>query len=160
MVAEYFQDQGVDFPQQLSDRQFLRRLKLDLLGLLPSPTEVESFVADTNPHKYALQVDEFLSRDREYADHWISFWNDLLRNDYTGTGYIDGGRQQITTWLHRSLMENKPFDQFVRELIEPVPAAEGFIKGIQWRAGEVNASQIQPLQFSQNVSGRCFWGST
>ncbi len=151
LVAEYFQQQGVDFPEQLSDRQFLRRLKLDLLGLLPSPSEVESFVADTNPQKYALQVDEFLSRDREYADHWISFWNDLLRNDYTGTGYIDGGRQQITTWLHRSLMDNKPFDQFVRELIEPVPAAQGFIKGIQWR-GEVNASQIQPLQFSQNVS--------
>lgn len=57
--------------------------------------------------------------DIAYADHWLTFWNDLLRNDYQGTGYIDGGRKQITRWLYRSLLDNKPSDQFVRELISP-----------------------------------------
>jgi hypothetical protein len=68
-----------------------------------------------------------------------------------GTGYIDGGRKQISGWLYRALVENKPFDKFVRELISPSAEAEGFIRGIQWR-GNVNASQKRELQFAQNVS--------
>ncbi len=80
----------------------------------------------------------------------------MLRNDYAGTGYIDGGRKQISAWLYSSLLNNKPYDQFVRELISPTPESEGFIKGIKWR-GNVNASQVQELQFSQNVS-QVFFG--
>ena len=79
---------------------------------------------------------------RAYADHWLSFWNDLLRNDYAGTGYIDGGRKQITDWLYRALTDNIPYDRFVRELISPSAESEGFIKGIKWR-GSVNASQVR-----------------
>jgi hypothetical protein len=98
-------------------------------------------------------VQNLLGRDRPYAEHWLSFWNDLLRNDYSGTGYIDGGRKQITGWLYKSLLENKPYDQFVRELIAPTEAssAEGFIRGIKWR-GRVNASQVPELQFAQNTA--------
>ena len=86
-----------------------------------------------------------------YADHWLSFWNDLLRNDYEGTGYIDGGRQQITPWLYDALLTNKPLGQFVRDLIEPAAGAEGFVKGIVWR-GSVNASQRPPIQAAQNLA--------
>ena len=86
----------------------------------------------------------------------MTFWNDLLRNDYAGTGYIDGGRKQITGWLYQALIDNKPYDRFVRELISPSPESEGFIKGIKWR-GRVNASQVREIQFSQNVS-QVFFG--
>ncbi|MGI9517886.1 MAG: DUF1549 domain-containing protein [Pirellulaceae bacterium] len=151
LIAGYFRERQVDAPALLEDHLFIRRVKLDLLGLLPTADETAAFVESIDPDKHQQLIDKFLSRDRDYADHWMSFWNDLLRNDYAGTGYIDGGRQQITGWLHRSLTENKSYDQFVRELINPSPEAEGFIKGIKWR-GEVNASQIQPLQFSQNIS--------
>ena len=98
-----------------------------------------------------MLVSEILSRDVAYAEHWLTFWNDLLRNDYSGTGFITGGRKQITDWLYRSLIDNKPFDQFVRELIAPTPESEGFIKGIKWR-GNVNASQTLEIQFAQNVA--------
>src|SRR5205807_8862473 len=97
-----------------------------------------------------------LGEPRSYGEHWLSFWNDLLRNDYAGTGYIDGGRKQISAWLYRSLLDNKPYDQFVRELIHSTPESEGFIKGITWR-GNVNASQVPELQFSQNVA-QVFFG--
>ena len=93
---------------------------------------------------------------RAYADHWLSFWNDLLRNEYRGTGYIDGGRKQISVWLYQSLVENKPYNQFVHELISPTADSEGFINGIQWR-GSVNASQTREVQFSQNIS-QVFFG--
>ena len=53
-------------------------------------------------------------------------------------------------------MHNKPFDQFVRELIAPTDESRGFIEGIVWR-GTVNASQTVPIQFAQNV-GQTFLG--
>ncbi|MDB4545093.1 DUF1549 domain-containing protein [bacterium] len=150
-IDRYFQTNNIQPPPLLSDREFLRRAKLDLLGLLPTPAEVASYQNDGNPNKQSALIDSLLSQDRNYADHWMSFWNDLLRNDYVGTGYIDGGRKQITQWLHQSLLENKPYNKFVRELVNPSANSAGFIKGIKWR-GRVNASQIEPLQFSQNIS--------
>ena len=102
------------------------------------------------------KIGELLERDLDYADHWMTFWNDLLRNDYAGTGFIDGGRKQITGWLYESLKSNKPYDQFVRELMSPTGDSEGFIKGIKWR-GDVNASQVPEIQFAQNVS-QVFFG--
>jgi len=83
--------------------------------------------------------------------HWLSFWNDALRNDYTGTGYITNGRFNITDWLYKSLQTNKPYDQFVKELISPTKESKGFIEGIRWR-GVVNASQTTQMQAAQNVS--------
>ena len=151
LIEQYFKDNSIEPPAVLSDREFIRRAKLDLLGLLPTPEEIHSYVHRRNKGKEAELVAIFLNQKRDYADHWISLWNDLLRNDYAGTGYIDGGRKQITQWLHRSLVENKPYHVMVQELISPSPESEGFIKGIKWR-GRVNASQIQALQFSQNVS--------
>lgn len=150
-IDQYFQTEDIQPPGLLSDQAFLRRAKLDLLGLLPTPLEVTSYQKDQSENKQTRLIKTLLSKDRDYADHWMSFWNDLLRNDYVGTGYIDGGRKQITQWLHQSLLENKPYDQFVRELINPTADSAGFIKGIKWR-GRVNASQIEPLQFSQNIS--------
>ncbi len=134
-----------------TDAAFLRRATLDLTGLLPTPARLAEFLKDKRPDRRAKLIDELLANDVAYADHWLTFWNDLLRNDYTGTGFITGGRKQITTWLHRSLVENKPYDQMVRELISPTAESEGFIQGIRWR-GEVSASQTNEVQFSQSIS--------
>jgi hypothetical protein len=131
-------------------------VSLDLVGLLPSKSELERFETSDLGVKRAAKIKQILSRDLDYADHWMTFWNDLLRNDYAGTGFIDGGRRQITGWLYLSLKENKPYDQFVRELLNPTAESEGFIKGIKWR-GNVNASQVPEIQFAQNVS-QIFFG--
>ena len=142
---------GASAPAPADDATFLRRASLDLVGLLPSAEEARAFAADTRPDKRALLVRALLARSVDYADHWMVFWNDLLRNDYAGTGYIDGGRKQITGWLYLSLLTNKPYDQFVRELVAPSADSEGFAKGIIWR-GAVSAGQVPELQFSQSVS--------
>jgi len=143
-------------PVALDDVAFVRRVFLDLIGMLPTPAETAAFLADTSADKRQRLIGKLLEERRPFAEHWLTFWNDLLRNDYAGTGFIDGGRKQITPWLYRSLLENKPYDQFARELISPTAESEGFIKGIRWR-GNVNASQVQELQFSQNVS-QVFFG--
>ena len=156
IAREYFKSNKVKAPGAIPDPAFLRRVQLDLLGLLPTPGELKAFEASTEDRKRAAKVHELLARKIDYADHWMTFWNDLLRNDYAGTGFIDGGRKQITGWLYHSLHENKPYDQFVRELMSPSGDSEGFIRGIKWR-GNVNASQVQEVQYAQNVS-QVFFG--
>lgn len=151
ILLAYWREHDVTPPPLVDDATFIRRASLDLVGLLPTPEEVEAFTVDADRQKRTTLVHRLLDNRVAYADHWLTFWNDLLRNDYAGTGYIDGGRAQITDWLYRSLVDNKPYDQFVRELIAPTPHSAGFAKGIVWR-GQVNASQRPELQFSQNVS--------
>ena len=156
IVDAYFAKNKVTPQPPLDDAAFLRRASLDLIGLLPTPAQRDAFVKDSAPDKRTQFIKRTLDDKVDYAEHWLSFWNDLLRNDYKGTGYIDGGRKQISGWLYQSLVENKPYDRFVFELISPAPESEGFIQGIQWR-GRVNASQVREIQFSQNVS-QVFFG--
>jgi hypothetical protein len=157
ILDAYFAKHKIEPPAPLDDTAFARRVYLDLIGLLPAASETEAFLNDKAPDKRRKLIQRLLDEKRSYSDHWLTFWNDLLRNDYAGTGYIDGGRKQITAWLYRSIQDNKPYDQLVRELISPTPDSEGFIKGIKWR-GNVNASQVVELQFSQNVS-QVFFGA-
>ena len=145
-------ERGLTPPEAISDAAFLRRTSLDGIGLLPTPEQLKSFLDDPRSDKRTAWIDSLLSEEIAYADHWLSTWNDLLRNDYTGTGFITGGRTQITTWLYQALRENRPYDEMVRQLIAPPnSASEGFIKGIKWR-GEVNSSQTLEIQFAQNIS--------
>ncbi len=158
ILDAYYGQHKIAPPGPIDDAGFLRRAYLDLIGLLPATSETDAFMKDATPDKRERVIRRLLQdENRPYADHWLSFWNDMLRNDYAGTGYIDGGRKQITSWLYKSLLSNKPYDQFTRELISPTAESEGFIKGIKWR-GNVNASQVVELQFAQNVS-QVFFGA-
>ena len=150
-VSAYFEEHDFAPPDPIDDRTFLRRAWLDVLGLLPPVDAVNDFPADPRHDKRNRLLRELLADRKNYAEHWMSFWNDLLRNDYRGTGFIDGGREQISPWLYRALAENRPYDEFVRSLITGEPGAEGFAKGIVWR-GVVNASQQPAMQAAQNVS--------
>jgi hypothetical protein len=151
ILAPYFAAKKVKAGAVVEDRIFARRVYLGALGLLPPAEELEAFIREERPDKRALLVRRVLAQDRRYAENWLSFWNDLLRNDYRGTGYIDGGRQQISAWLFQALATNMPYDRFVAELMDPKPESAGFIRGIVWR-GAVNASQTPALQAAQNLS--------
>ena len=145
-------DRGLSTPAPVTDAEFLRRVSLDLVGLLPTPEQLDQFLADSTPDKRSRLIRTLLDDRIAYADHWLTFFNDLLRNDYSGTGFITGGRQQISGWLYDALLQNKPFDQFARELIAPPTAAsQGYIDGIRWR-GEVSAGQTVEIQFAQSVA--------
>lgn len=136
---------------RVDDRTFARRVSLDVVGMLPAADVLEQFLKDASPDKRERWVDRMLADNQGYAAHWFTFWNDLLRNDYRGTGFIDSGRKQISTWLHSALVTNLPYDRFVRDLIHPTPDTEGFTKGIVWR-GVVNASMTPSMQAAQNIS--------
>jgi len=152
LLAPYLASHGIRALKPVDDRRFARRVYLDLIGVLPTPGELEAFLADRRPDRRERLVERLLADDRRYAEHWLSFWNDLLRNDYRGTGYIDGGRMQISAWLYAALANNLAYDRFVAALVNPSSrATEGFTKGIVWR-GVVNASQTPQMQAAQNIA--------
>lgn len=150
-VNDYFQEKGIQWSAPIEDSRFIRRAYLDIIGLLPQPTDIKEFVANQAPDKRIQLIKALLADKENYTLHWLSFWNDLLRNDYSGPGFITKGRKQITNWLYQSLLAGKPYNLMVEELINPTESSEGFIQGIQWR-GVVNASQRVELQAAQNIS--------
>ena len=151
LLQPYFRAHKNALGAVVDDRTYARRVSLDITGLLPSPAGLAAFQRDTRPDKRARLAERLLADNDGYATHWLTFWNDLLRNDYAGTGYIDGGRTQITGWLLDALRHNMPYDQFVSQLVNPSAASAGFVKGIVWR-GTVNAAQTPAMQAAQNIS--------
>ena len=143
-------------PTLVSDQQFARRAYLDVWGLLPSPDEIRDFAADRSPNKRAELVTRLLADNDKYAEHWMTFWNDLLRNDDGVTYFSDaqgGGRQSITTWLLSSLKTNLPYDQFVGKLLNPTAQGDpaGFLIGVNWR-GVTSAAVTPWMQAAQNTA--------
>jgi hypothetical protein len=156
IIDHYLAEKKLPRTNPIDDAAFLRRVHLDLVGLLPKPETIQSFVADKTPDKRARMVDNLLADKTAYTEHWLTFWNDLLRNDYAGTGHIDGGRKQISGWLYQAIYDNMPYDEFVRQLVAPSPQTEGFANGFIWR-GNVSAAQTTPMQYAQSV-GQAFLG--
>jgi hypothetical protein len=149
-LAAHWAMQHISPPAVVDDRVFARRVYLDVTGLLPTVEQLERFERDSGSDKRRNLVDALLADNQAYAEHWMSFWNDLLRNDEQTN--IDGLRKPITPWLYAALRENKPLDLFVAELLNPGKSGpDGYLKGVNWR-GRVNASQTPPIQAAQNVS--------
>lgn len=96
------------------DATFVRRVHLDLLGLIPTEKEARAFLDDKDPDKRTKLVDALLVRP-EFADFWTLKWADLLRVeekvlDRKGVAAFHG-------WIRRSIAENKPLDRFAREVV-------------------------------------------
>jgi hypothetical protein len=96
------------------DAVFLRRVYLDVLGTLPKPDEVREFLADTDAGKRAKWIDKVLDRP-EYADYWAQKWADVLLVNRDKLG--DRGSYEMHRWLRAQFAKNRPYDQWVRELV-------------------------------------------
>jgi len=158
-AAAYLNERGGQAPELIADAAFVRRAYLDIWGLLPPPEDLQAFVADRNASKRSALVQRLLSDNDKYAEHWISFWNDLLRND-EGVNYYSetSSRKSISAWLTSALRRNVPYNRFVEQLLNPAAPddPDGFLIGVNWR-GVVNASQTPAMQAAQN-SAQIFLG--
>jgi len=155
-VAAYFAKNNGEFPQPVPDAVFARRVYLDVWGIPPTAAQLQEFVGDRDPNKREHLVDFLLSDQEMYAGNWISWWNDLLRNDM-GVNY-QGDRKSITPWLLSALEGNMAYDRMVSALLNPTGKndPDGFLIGVNWR-GTVNASQTPYMQAAQNT-GQVFLG--
>ncbi|MFO1003199.1 MAG: DUF1549 and DUF1553 domain-containing protein [Planctomycetaceae bacterium] len=102
-------------PSELAnDAMFLRRAFLDTIGTLPTPAEVRSFIADTDPDKRRKLVDRLLERP-EYSEYWAQRWADLLQADkdiITPQGTV-----AMTRWIHQQIQANTPWDRLVHNVL-------------------------------------------
>src|SRR5262245_9144427 len=105
-------------PTEEADRRTLiRRLSFDLLGLPPSPEEVEAFVADRSPDAYEKLVDRLLASPR-HGERWALYWLDLVRFAESEGFKSDEARPaawRYRDYVIRSLNRDKPYDRFLRE---------------------------------------------
>jgi hypothetical protein len=99
-----------------ADAEFIRRASLDLTGLPAKVDRIRSFLADSAPSKAKREalVDELLASN-EYVEYWANRWADLLQCNSENLG--QKGVFIYRDWIKRSVAENKPYDQFVRELL-------------------------------------------
>ena len=164
--------------KRIDDRTFARRVYLDVVGQLPTSTELAAFLADARPDKRPQLVRALLADNERYADHWMTFWQDHLRDGIKDIGSTDIFRP-ITPWLHDSLLANKRYDRMVTELvtaevppelgneeqIEKLDAsykpgkedASGFLRGLQSGLERPRGDQAWQVQAAQNI-GQVFLG--
>ncbi|MBZ5620710.1 MAG: PSD1 and planctomycete cytochrome C domain-containing protein [Acidobacteriia bacterium] len=153
-TAAYLASHGASEPPLVSDAVFARRAWLDIWGLLPPPAELRAFLEERTAGKRQRLVAALLADDRKYAENWISYWNDLLRNEEGVTYYSEtAGRKSITDWLLAALESNTPYNQWISTLLNPTAPGDpdGFLIGVNWR-GTVSASQTPALQAAQNTA--------
>jgi hypothetical protein len=117
-------------PVLCSDAVFLRRVYLDVTGTLPSAEEAKAFLDDPDVNKRRALVDRLLERS-EYADYWAMKWGDILRiKAEIPVNLWPNAAQAYHRWVRASLLENKPYDRFVREMLTS--------NGSNFRVGPVN----------------------
>jgi hypothetical protein len=105
-----------------NDAQFLRRVSLDLTGTLPTPERLRAFLADADPDKRAKLVDELLN-SQDYAYFFANKWADVLRVQRGREGNANDRAQgtfAFHAWIRQAMAEDRPFDQFVRDILSAV----------------------------------------
>lgn len=98
------------------DLTFLRRLALDTVGVTPSEAEVAAFLADRPADRRTRAIDRFLA-DPRWADHQMGYWMDVLAENPNLINPTLNNTGPFRWWLHESLVDNKPLDLFVTELL-------------------------------------------
>ncbi len=101
----------------ISDAQFIRRVYLDTVGLPPQQATVVRFLSDSDPRKRQQLVDRMLD-DPRLADHWVSFWMDLLAENPTLLNPSLNSTGPFRWFLHDALSDGKSLDRMVTELIQ------------------------------------------
>lgn len=124
LAARKFRELGLKPSPLCDDATFVRRAFLDAIGTLPPVEVVQEFVASQAPDKRRELVDRLLGLtgdpeldiyNDQYAAYWTLKWSDLIRNNSKSIG--EQGMWALHNWIRESLRTNKPFDQFVRELV-------------------------------------------
>ncbi len=150
-ILARLEEAGLQPSPEADRRDWLRRVTYDLIGLPPTPQEVETFLADDSDQAYQRVVDRLLASPR-YGERWAQHWLDVAR--YADTHGFEVNTERPNAWPYRdyvieSLNEDKPYDQFVREQLagdtmDEIPAT-GFL---------VTASVLLPGQIGKDEASK------
>ncbi|HJZ84297.1 MAG TPA: DUF1549 and DUF1553 domain-containing protein [Polyangia bacterium] len=145
----------------VDDARFLRRLWLDLAGVIPPPEAVTAFLADRAPGKRARAVEQLLESPR-YADHFTQLWENLLLGRQAPGGVVD--RLAFREWLHAQFADNRPWDKLVYALVSATGVnSDGGLRNANprqaVRAAVLSASSPEPAASAPdaNKNGAVNW---
>ncbi len=148
-------ESGVQPAALVDDATFLRRLSLDTVGTIPSYDVIQQFnrLRDSGEDARSWAIDYLLAQDG-WADHWTSYWQDVLAENPNIVNPTLNNTGPFRWWIHESLIDNKPMDRFVTELI--------MMEGSQYYGGPAGfavASQNDvPLAAKAHILGQAFLG--
>ncbi len=126
-----------------SDSEFLRRVFLDTIGVLPTADEVRAFLTDESPDKRDRLVDQLLTRP-EFVDYWAYKWSDLLL--LSGEKLRPQALKSFYDFIRRNVADNTPWDEFVRQIV--------LAKGSTFDNGAANFYSLHqdPLDMAETTS--------
>ena len=131
-------------PAELSpDHIFLRRAYLDTLGILPTPDESRTFLADTARDKRERLIDALLARP-EFAEYWAQKWSDLLRNEEKALDRK--GVAVFYRWIAAQIAADRPLNEFARDILAARGSTYAHPPANFWRAVR------DPLQRAESVA--------
>lgn len=171
-VRNKLTDNGLTQSPAAERRVLIRRLYLVMLGIPPTPEQVEAFLTDKNTHAWQTLVERVLASSH-YGERWATYWLDLVRFGETH-GY-EMNRERSTAWPYRdwvikSLNDDKPYNEFVRQQIAGdamgADIATGFlvagpvdqVKGADPKLRQ--AQRMNELDDMINTTGTAFLGLT
>ncbi len=118
LLLKQWQRLGIAPSPEVDDATFIRRVTIDICGSLPTPAEIKAYLADDRPDKRTRLINRLLDRP-EYASYFTLKWADILQN--RGAGYSTSkqrsGTALFASWIRDSIALNKPYDQFVAEIV-------------------------------------------
>jgi hypothetical protein len=143
LLAAHWQAASVTPSRPISDDSFVRRIYLDLAGRIPTASEAREFLDSKQPDKRAALIDDLLARE-SYVSHFYNFWADILRlkSHFVNTANVVPAA--YAKFIKESLRTNKPYDQFVRELLSA--------RGYAWENGAVGYYSRDPEMPLDNMA--------
>src|SRR5438876_1071647 len=115
LVFKKLKTVGMPASELCDDSTFIRRAGIDIGGRLPTAEETRKFLSDKDPAKREKWIDSLLD-STDYADYFANKWSALLRNK-RGAPTHTRGTYAFYDWIRDSLLVNKPYDQFAREIV-------------------------------------------
>ena len=179
-VLERLEAEGLEPAPPASKRTLARRVYLDLIGLPPSPEELQAFLADGAPDAYEKLIDKLLD-DPRYGERWGRHWLDLARYGETsgleGDGAI-GNAWRYRDWVVQAFNDDMPYDEFVvqqlagadehsktRNNYTPDPQGyipAGFLRLAPWDRSNLVAAEVRQNYLNEvtSVTSSVFLGLT
>jgi hypothetical protein len=153
------QQHGLKPAGPATKEKLIRRAYFDLIGLPPTPEQVEAFASDASPQAFEKVVDGLLN-SQHYGEKWARHWLDVARFAESGGYEFDGfrpGAYHYRDWVIRSLNSDLPYDQFVRmqiagDKLQPDDyhglAASGFLVAGPY-PGQITAKTVERIRYDQ-----------
>lgn len=127
LVVQKLKKLGIVPSELSSDAEFLRRVSLDMTGTLPTPSEIEPFLADASPDKRAKKIEELLERPA-YAAWWATKLCDITGNNaqqLPNNAFRNEESRQWYEWIEKRIADNVPYDELIASIVLATGRREG-----------------------------------